>query len=274
MAFVITPNTLLRTTAFKGDVVRERPVAQTARVRMAVKEDPDSLWTSVGKTGFKENVFTGGMPGGEAFYKAWVEDGMTKDFPDVPEKFQPKADFKPKKEVKTGVIPRLDKTEFFKGFTMPTEEEEEEQEEDKKEVEQTKEDSTESTATDPDAPSPALYEKYFPVDRLNKAPEIKIVFENDYLVDRVSVAMTEVTASAIDLYYPKETKNKAPIIDISYNGSLATASVSVSLEYIEGPPTLPPPPKAEGDTITSLVAGPGGGLKLEFEAAGQGQVNI
>eukprot|EP00178_Gracilaria_changii_P000592 TRINITY_DN1073_c0_g1_i1.p1 TRINITY_DN1073_c0_g1~~TRINITY_DN1073_c0_g1_i1.p1 ORF type:complete len:266 (-),score=51.72 TRINITY_DN1073_c0_g1_i1:3108-3905(-) len=265
MAFVITPNALLRTTAFRGDVVSQRPVTHTSRVRMAVKEDPDSLWTSVGKTSFKENIFTGGMPGGEAFYKAWVEDGMKKDFPDVPEKFQPKAAYKPKKEVKTGLLATLDKTEFFKGFTMPTEDEE-------LEDAQTEQDAP--ATDDSEAPSPLLYEKYFPAYRLHKAPEIKIVFENDYLLDSVSVAMTEVTASATDLYYPKETKNKAPVIDVSYNGSLAMASVSVSLKLIEGLPTLPPPPKAEGDIITSLVPGSGGGLKLQFEAAGQGEMNV
>lgn len=275
MAFVLTPNQTIGVTAFRGHNVSHktghRPRTRTARLRMAVKEDPDSLWTSVGKTKFKENIFTGGLPGGEAFYRAWIADGMEKDVPDVPASYQPKAAYKPKKEVKKGVLADLDKTEFFDGFTMPSESEEEEgtasDEEEKGETvpEQISEDS---------APNPELYEKYFPDSVRNKAPEIKIVFENDYLIDRVSVAMTEVTASFSDVYYPKEMKNKAPVIDISYDGNLANASVSVSMKDIEGLPTLPPPPKAKGDIITSLVPGSGGGLKLKFDIDGVGPATV
>ncbi|PXF49306.1 hypothetical protein BWQ96_00880 [Gracilariopsis chorda] len=274
MAFVLTPNSTIGVTAFRGDHVshksNQRPRTRTARVRMAVKEDSDSLWTSVGKTKFKENVFTGGMPGGEAFYRAWIEDGMEKDVPDVPSGFQPKAAFKPKEEVKTGILADLDKTEFFEGFNMPAESDEEKP----ASGEEKEGETVPEQAADDSGPNPALYEKYFPDSVRNKAPEIKIVYENDYLKDRVSVAMTEVTASFSDVYYPKEMKNKAPVIDISYNGNLATASVSVSMEHIEGLPTLPPPPKAEGDTITSLVPGAGGGLKLQFDVAGAGPANV
>ncbi|CAN8074874.1 unnamed protein product [Agarophyton chilense] len=264
MAFVITPYPALRTTAFTGHAVDQRPVTHTARVQMAVKDNPDSLWTSVGKSKFKENIFTGGMPGGEAFYKAWVADGMKKDFPDLPSKYQPKGTYRPKKQVKTGTIPMLDKIEFFKGFTMPSGADDDGYADAPEKPE----------SNDSAAPSPALYEQYFPADRINRAPDISIVYENDYLKDNVSMGMTEVNASASDVYYPKEMKNKAPVIDISYNGALSYASVTVSMKLIEGPPTLAPPPKAEGDTIASLVPGSGGGLKLQFEALGEGTVDI
>ncbi len=103
---------------------------------------------------------------------------------------------------------------------------------------------------------------------------ISIVYEKDLYKDRVSMAMGEVSADASDVHYPKYRKNMAPIIKIDYNGSsLAGAGISVSMAEIEPlPPTAPP--VADGETVTKLVPGVGGGLKLEFEVQGEGPVNV
>ena len=235
---------------------------------MATEKEP-SAFGKQGKSLWKENVFTGGMPGGEAFFKAWVEDGMKTDFPDLPQSLQASSEYKPKVAKRTGVIPTLDNIEFFKGFSRDPDPEE------ASSSESTEEGEVAETTTVPEdeAPNDSLYAPYFPASARYLAPEIQITYEKNFYKDRVSLAMTEVTASPTDVYYPKEMKNKAPMIDISYNGNLATAYVSVKLDDVDGLPTLPPPPK-KGEAVTTLSPGPGGGLKLSYAVAGSGTVNI
>lgn len=221
---------------------------------------------------WKENVFTGGFPGGEAFYRAWTDDGMTKNVPDMPADMQSDAKFTPEVEERKGLIARLDALEYFKGAfvkspgpTPPSGEDDEEAPEDDPESEEKSSDV---------APDESLYSAYFPASIRNLAPEITMVYEKSFEKDRVCMAMTEVTASATDVYYPKEMKNKAPIIDVSYNGSsLAGASISVRMGDIEGLPTLPPPATV-GDSVTTLVPGRGGGLKLEITVEGDDSIKI
>lgn len=271
MAFVSTPSPSLRVTSFFTAHVDCRPVksASTARISMEAKEKSPSMWSSAGETMFKENIFTGGMPGGEAFYRAWLADGMSKEMPDVPASSQPSAEFKEVVEIKTGISALLDRTEFFKGFTMPSDEPDKIASEDDEETE-----PLNPKEADDAPPDPALYEMYYPTEVRNKAPEIKIEYYNDYLRDNISMAMTEVSASFTDLYFPKDMKNRAPVIDVCYHGSLAHASVTLTMKPIFGPPTLPPPPKQAGDIITKLVPGVGGGLKLEFDVAGEQTTNV
>eukprot|EP00181_Compsopogon_caeruleus_P003212 CAMPEP_0184686060 /NCGR_PEP_ID=MMETSP0312-20130426/21175_1 /TAXON_ID=31354 /ORGANISM="Compsopogon coeruleus, Strain SAG 36.94" /LENGTH=126 /DNA_ID=CAMNT_0027140777 /DNA_START=124 /DNA_END=504 /DNA_ORIENTATION=+ len=41
---------------------------------------------------WKESWFTGGFPGGEGFFRQWVDDGMTGAVPDLEPERQPSAD--------------------------------------------------------------------------------------------------------------------------------------------------------------------------------------
>lgn len=233
-------------------------------------DDPPKDSPVFGKAGdsmWKESLFTGGFPGGEAFYKAWAEDGMTKDVPDVPDSMQSKNEFKPTVLKKGGVLGKLDATEFFKGFVNQPKEEEEDS--DQKEPQPV---AGEKIEDDP-LPDESLYNMYYPASVRNLAPQIDIVYGGTFETDKVAVAMTEVTATPTDLYFPKETKGKAPVIQMFYNGSLSSAYIKMSLDYIDGLPTLPPPPK-KGDAVTKLVPGSGGGLKLEYAVEGTGGINI
>ena len=224
---------------------------------------------------WRENVFVGGFPGGEQFYLDWVDRGMTGDVPDLPEYLQSKTPFKESVDStkKPGILARLDATEFFQGIGEAISGDK------KAEPEETAPDPTVEMEVVPEGdapPNPSLYEKYFPADRVNRAPEIIIEYykkTSNQLKHRVGVAMREVTASPADLYFPKEMKGKAPVINIFYSGNLSTASVTVAMKDIEGlPPLVSPQP--DGETVTSLVPGPGGGLKLDFAVQGQGPVNV
>lgn len=272
MAFVPALGLGSRANSFQGACVSLKPAPRVASVRMAAdKESEESpVFAKPGKSMWKESLFTGGFPGGEQFYKAWAEDGMTKDVPDMPESMQSRSEFVPKEEVKGGILGKLDNLEFFKGSFVK----EDPVEAPPEEASGASAEPTISGTSESDAPDESLYAPYFPAHVRNLAPDIKLVYEKDFAKDRVYMSMTEVTASPTDVYFPKEMKGKAPIIEISYNGSsLAGASVSVRLDDITGPPTLPPPPK-KGDAVTTLEPGRGGGLKLSYTVEGEGPVNI
>lgn len=270
MAFVPSLTAPLRATAFSGAAVDTAAPRRVAALRMSDGDNGSSEFGKAGDSMWKENLFTGGFPGGEAFFKSWIEDGGTADVPDMPADMQASAEFTPKSTEKNTFLSKLDKIEFFKGFTSDAQPDAESGEDTADAL------APESAPTVPDSdvPDPALYEQYFPAAIRNLAPEINIMYEKNFVKDRVSVAMTEVTASATDLYFPKWKKNKAPIIEFFYDGSsLATAAISLKMDEIEPLPTCPPPAKV-GETITSLVPGAGGGLKLEFAVQGTGPVNV
>lgn len=268
-AFVATPFLKCGSKTFHGQNVQSKPSTLTASVRMS-SEKESSVFGKAGDSLWKENPFTGGFPGGEQFFKAWIDDGMTKDVPDMPDSMQSKTEFKPAKEKKSGVLALLDKTEFFNDFIGKGQTDPDDEDPDSEDSETAEEEKVDENLI----PSESLYEAYFPASRRNIAPMINMVNEKDFVKDRVYLSMREVTASATDLYFPKETKNKAPIIEISYNGSsLNGASIKLSLDYVDNLPTLAPPPKS-GEARASLVPGRGGGLKLEYSVAGEGVVNI
>lgn len=237
------------------------------------KEEPPV----VGKAGdsmWKENLFAGGFPGGEQFFKAWIEDGMKANVPDMPNKLQPTSAFVPVDETKTGVLAKLDATEFFKGLesTEP-------------DVDADVDEADDTSSGDPisasrtlladeildylaiEVPDESLYAPYFPKETRFLAPDIIIDYEykKNSPYDRVGLAMTEVTASPTQVYYPKESVNKAPVITLNYpENSPTSAYVKVSMQEIEPLPALGPPPK-KGEIVTTLVPGNSGGLKLNFE---------
>lgn len=284
MAFVSAPGALLRARGFTGAAVSQVTAPRAAAsVRMAKELDSEtagSEFGTVGKSMWKEDPFTGGFPGGEAFLLSWTEDGMKKTVPDMPEKMQPSsAPGENPVQQKKGILGKLDATEFFKGFGGEGKAQPEEEEMkipapvSPKPATPVPQRMVEEPDVAPDAPNPALYQDYYPESIRSLAPDIKIEYENNPVKDRVGVAMTPVTASFTDLHFPKESKNKAPMIDISYAGNLGTASVKLSMEYVQGLPALPPPPK-RGDAVTELKPGRGGGLKLEYSVAGEGSVNI
>lgn len=262
---------LLRTSAYTGDAVtsvRASRVVSARRNAAATRmliEDGEVTPTKGSK--WKENLFTGGIPGGEQFYKEWIEKGMTAEFQDMPDRLQPTAPERKKAPKDRGLLGKLDATEFFSGdFVKGTTAVEEETTEE--ESVGTSGPIVEDTDTgDAEAPDEALFAPYFPKETRNLAPDFSFVSEGDFYKDRVSMAMTEVTAKASEVYFPKEMSGKAPIIDIFYAGTPTTASISVSMQDIEPLPALPAPPKA-GEPTTAMVTGPGGGLKLEYVVDG------
>lgn len=301
MAFLSTPAPLAHSnrSAFAGArratsarTPQRLPAARTLRMAATSDKDASTESPEVAKAGdsmWKETLLAGGFPGGEEFLKAWVEDGMTKEVPDMPSRMQPKADFTEKTVEKGGVLGRLDGTEFFKKFVGS--------DSDPAVIAE----ATEQTAVapeaaaaaprakplapaaedealpatglnDPEAPDEALYAPYFPRDKRYLAPEIVIRCEGT-VDDRVSMSMQEVTARASDRFFPKSEQYIGPVISIKYNGSLATASVKLEMKEIEGLPTLPPPARP-GQAVTKLVPGAGGGLKLTYEIEGQGQIKL
>lgn len=275
MAFI--QSTTLRLSSFTPSSVEVKPRSSRpscANIRMSEAKTDSSEPAAVGiagKSQWKENLFAGGFPGGEAYFKEWIEKGMGGDVPDMPKSMQPSAEFKPTTVPRTGVLATLDKTEFFKDFVgKETEEESAETEEAGAEsiAFQTGVEVDEITPDkilETEIPSDEVYGKYFPSHIRNLAPMIDIQY-NKSPYDKVGVSMNPVNASYTDVYYPKETKNKAPFLDIFYSGSLATASVRLSLDFVEGLPTLPPPTKSNDATV-HLEPGSGGGLKLNFENA-------
>lgn len=332
MAFVAVPGSApqaLRASNFHGRAVTEARASSAAAVpsrratRMLV-EDGEVAPTKGSK--WKENLFTGGIPGGEEFYRKWIADGMEGDFPDLPERMQPSQ---PKLEApakEPSFLKRVDSMEFFKEFegedggkagnvgavagaaaaaksaaskiskSMPgggsaqrvglkiggksvgagaapvspvvNTVNEAAAVAAQQEAALASAMAEAAASEDPEAPDEALYEKYFPKSIRNIAPEISMVSERDFFKDRVSLAMTPVTAKCTDLYFPREMEGKAPIIDIFYNGSVASASISVKLDDVEPLPASAPPVPA-GSPSTQLVRGAGGGLKLEFAVDGE-----
>lgn len=200
---------------------------------------------------------------------------MKETVPDMPENMQASGPPAGKVKEDKGLLGKLDATEFFKNFVGVKEEKPDEPDVEPVPISVTAAGAAFDfgDAADPDAPDPALYEQYYPAGIRYLAPEILIQYEDNFCIDRVGVAMTEVTASATDVYFPKETKGKAPMIDVSYNGSLNTASVQVSMKDVEGLPTLPPPAK-QGEAVTVLTPGAGGGLKLEYSVLGLGAIDL
>jgi hypothetical protein len=216
---------------------------------------------------------SGGIPGGEVFYQKWIEDGMTGDFADMPARMQPSAE---KKFTKKGnpvksILAKIDAMEFIKGF--------EKKDADGSDVRANATSSNpaspediraavaaaiaaDSQGADLEAPDEALYAPYFPAAVRNLAPEISLVCQRNVFTDRVSVAMTEVTAKATDVHFPKWYSGKAPVINIFY-GSAATSGVSVSMDDIQAIPAYVAPSRP-GLPDVALVAGTGGGLKINI----------
>lgn len=124
-----------------------------------------------------------------------------------------------------------------------------------------------AAAPSSDGPDPALFERYYPADIRNLAPNISVSKD----ADMVSMNMAPVESAFYERFYPKESLNKAPVIDIFYSGSLNTASVSLKMDEVEGLPALAIVPK--GDVQTNLVPSAGGGLKLNFSVSGGDSLN-
>ncbi len=278
MAFVSATGSsvLARQSGFRGTQQCARRSSATAGgIRMAGLTDKERK--SFGKVGagsqWRENVFVGGFPGGEEGFRDWVDKGMKDDVPDVPEFLQPKTEFKNSVDsrAKPGVLSLVEKVNFFPNILGTKESEDEEEAPAEGEAEG--EPAMPKKDVD-DAPPEELYAKYFPADKRNLAPKIIIQYDKSKpRDDKVGVAMFEVTAAASDLYFPADYSGMAPFIDIQYNGNLATAKVGVSMQKVENLPTIAPP-VAKGETVTKLVPGNSGGLKLEFEVEGEGAVNV
>lgn len=288
MAFV-QPNAsaALRLSTFTPAAVdaprRSGRCVTAASVRMA--SDEPRVVGVAGNSMWKEDLFAGGFPGGEAFFKKWIDDGMKDDVPDMPSFMQPSAEFKPVKPTPgTGVLAVLDRTEFFKDFVGQQTSDSDDEEDGDSESSSTASSSSitsiaELTAAlqadvapadilSTEIPDETLYEKFYPAATRNLAP----VFEFDYdrkseshQYDTVGMSMQPISASFTDVYYPKESKNNAPFIDIFYAGSLNAASVKMYMDEVDPLPTLPPPPTSN-DTVVALRPGSGGGLKLNFES--------
>lgn len=236
----------------------------------------------------------GGFPGGEAFFKQWLAEGMTGDVPDMPDELQSRTEYEapePKVDprewyadmvpVPKGLKskPKLSETLSAAGSAVESA------------VDDLASAASESgsvvaavasdgvsgvkkaakkvakkvgaASADGDAgPDPALYDKYYPADKRNLAPHINLSDADQ----QVSMNMAPVESGFYERFYPKETLNKAPIIDIFYSGALSTASVSLKMAEVEGLPTPAIVPK--GEVQTSLVPSAGGGLKLDFSISG------
>lgn len=294
MAFVPAPCAALRSNSFMGVSITAAAPPRLSTVRMGDEQrtlPPDSDTPIFGKSGkslWKENLFTGGFPGGEMFFRTWLDEGMMRDVPDLPDSLQPRTAHKPKKKKKSGgILEKLDATEFFKDFigmgSSDDEGDDDEGDDDeggddeggddyagKKNVKKGK---GATRRKDSKAPNESLFSSYFPARTRNLAPDIRIVYEKSFENDYVSMAMKEVKPSPIDVYFPKNLKGKAPIIEMFYNGSMKSAYVSVRFDAVEGLPTLPPPPK-QGEAVSKLVPGRGGGLRLKYLVEGEGELNI
>lgn len=226
-----------------------------------------------GSSEWREDVFTGGFPGGEGAYYKWIEEGGEADVPDLPDFLQPKADSGAavaEKGAIAGVMDFIsDKLPFGGKGDAPADKPVTLKIGGRSVVAEPTPMAAPAAPVDPEAPAESLFEKYYPKATRFLAPHISIVDERDFRMDKVGVSMEEVTASPVDVHYPKETKNKAPVITLDYNGNLATASLSMVMKEIEPLPSSIGPVK-NGETVTKLLPGRGGGLKLEFDVQGEG----
>lgn len=279
MAFVPALGATLRSNSFMGASVAPATPPRLSTVRMAEGQratPPDSGTPVFGKSGkslWKENLFTGGFPGGEMFFRTWLDEGMMRDVPDLPDSLQPKTAYKPKKKKESGgILEKLDAMEFFKDF-IGIGSRDDDGDDDYAGKKDKKTSKGGQRRTDSGKPDEPLYSSYFPAKTRDPAPDTRIVQEESFKKDRVYMAMKEVKASSVDVYFPKDLKGKAPIIEMFYNGSMKSAYISLRFDEVEGLPTLPPPPK-RGDAVSSLVPGRGGGLRLKYSIEGEGEVNI
>lgn len=277
MAFVPTPAAALRSGSFMGTAITPATPPCFSTLRMVEGQrvtPPDSGTPVFGKSGkslWKENLFTGGFPGGEMFFRTWLDEGMMRDVPDLPDSLQPKTKYKPKKQKKEGILGKLDATEFFKDF-IGIGGGDDNDDEDYSEQRTTKSGTGTTKRAESDVSDGSSYKSYFP-SRRNVAPDIRMGSEKSSRKDSASMSMKDVDASSIDVYFPEAINGKAPIIEMFYNGSLKSAYVSVRFDMVEGLPTLPPPPSL-GEAVTSLVPGRGGGMRLKFAVEGEGEMNI
>jgi len=271
--------------------IRSCSLALRHRLSLVVGGLDVFLWTALGFGKWK-----GGFPGGEDFFKKWVDDGMTGEVPDLPEELQSKTPFQ---EPDAVIDPRewyADMVPVPEGLiSQPKVSEMIGKAGDA--VANAVDDLAAATGTagaaaaaasgavtkvakkkvggaraaaassSDDGPNPALYEQFYPADKRYLAPHIAISEAND----RVGLSMNAVEAGFYERYFPKERLNKAPVIDIFYSGSLNTASVSLKMEEVEGLPAVAVVPK--GDVQTSLVPSSGGGLKLDFSISGGEALN-
>jgi len=260
-----------------------------------VLDGPDvSRWTALGFGKWK-----GGFPGGEDFFKKWVDDGMTGEVPDLPEELQSKTPFEepdavidPREwyadmiPVPEGLISQPKVSEMIGKAGNAVAEAVDDlaaatgtagaaaaaasgavKKVTKKVGGASATGAGQAASPSDDGPNPALYEKFYPADKRYLAPHIAISEAND----KVGLSMNAVEAGFYERYFPKERLNKAPIIDIFYSGALNTASVSLKMAEVEGLPAVAVVPK--GDVQTSLVPSSGGGLKLNFSVSGGDALN-
>jgi hypothetical protein len=122
MAFVNGAAPVLARTTFAGTGVC--PAIHHTRVAMApvAHSTPcmlieNGMVTSTSGSKWKENLFTGGIPGGEEFYRKWIEEGAKGNFDDMPDYLQPSAKRIELPKKAPGLVERLNKMEFFKGFS-------------------------------------------------------------------------------------------------------------------------------------------------------------
>lgn len=103
--------------ALNAHTCDSRPAASAGGIRMLVE---DGEFSSAKNNKWRENIFTGGIPGGEVFYRDWIANGMKDNIPDLPDKLQPTSEpqVKPKKSL--GILGKLDRMEFLKGFVNAT----------------------------------------------------------------------------------------------------------------------------------------------------------
>lgn len=253
------------------------------------------------RTALGYGKWKGGFPGGEAFFKQWLDEGMTGDVPDMPDELQSRTEFE-------APDPKVDPREWYADMVPVPEGQTSKPKvsellsaagsavgsavsnvadaasessaafaaaasggttDAKKAVQKVskKVGAAAAVADTSEGPNPALYEQYYPADKRNLAPNISLS-EAD---QKVSMNMTSVDTAFYERFYSKETLNKAPIIDIFYSGALSTASVSLKMEEVEGLPALAVVPK--GQVQTSLVPSAGGGLKLVFSISGGERLN-
>jgi hypothetical protein len=120
MAFVNGPAPVLGLTSFAGATVC--PGARPGLAVVPVSHSTpcmlieNGMVTSTSGSKWKENVFTGGIPGGEEFYQKWIEEGANGNFDDMPDYLQPSAKRVELPEKAPNLVERLNRMEFFKGF--------------------------------------------------------------------------------------------------------------------------------------------------------------
>jgi hypothetical protein len=129
MAFVhiaAAAPTTLRASSFCSRAVS--PPAPPASAATASRRAPSMLVedgevVSAKGSAWKSTLFgfdvCGGIPGGEVFYREWIENGMTDDFVDMPAKLQPSQPKVQRPPPGPTLLQRVDSMEFFENVEAP-----------------------------------------------------------------------------------------------------------------------------------------------------------